>query len=92
MNVKELIEKLQAFDPDCLVVMASDTEGNSYDILYGVWECSYKDGEARIRALTPALRNVGYTEEDLMEGGENAVCLQPRKYMMLADFLFGKGK
>jgi len=30
MKIKDLIEKLKEFDPDSLVVLSSDEEGNSY--------------------------------------------------------------
>ncbi len=37
MTVRELIEKLSTEDPDRIVIMASDPEGNSYDTLHDFW-------------------------------------------------------
>lgn len=42
MKIKELIERLQALDPEMQVIMQGDAEGNSYSPLEGVDEnCVY---------------------------------------------------
>jgi hypothetical protein len=78
MKVKKLIEELQKCDPDALVVLAVDAEGNGYNTL-GELEanCRYKDGEVKFDHLTEVLKRAGFCEEDVMEDGELAVLLWP---------------
>jgi hypothetical protein len=42
MTVKELLEKLKHADPDALVVLQKDAEGNGYSPLEGADEAHYK--------------------------------------------------
>lgn len=82
MTVKELIEELQKLNPTDLVVMSSDSEGNSYSPLSGLWEGSYVEessyrGEAWLRELTEEYKKHGYTEEDVRADGIKAVFLAP---------------
>lgn len=41
MTVQELIDELENHDPDALVVLQKDAEGNGYSPLVGADECSY---------------------------------------------------
>ena len=82
MTVKELIEKLQAEDPDRLVVMQKDGSGNGYSPLSDWWPGAYEAtttryGEAGEEALTPELEAKGYGEEDVLENGVPALFLCP---------------
>lgn len=74
MTVKELIIKLQEMDQDRIVVVSSDSEGNSFrriaDICIGNYSCC----EFGLDILTEEDIENGYTEEDCIEG-ESAVCL-----------------
>lgn len=82
MTVKELIERLQKEDPNRIVVMSSDSEGNSHSPLAGFWTGKYLaettwSGEVGMEKLTEKDRERGYTDEDVMTGGEPAVILSP---------------
>lgn len=82
MTVSELIETLQQFDPDNIVILQKDPEGNGYSPLESAWEGIYvgtDHGEAYARKLSPQDIEEGYTEEDLYHGnqGQNAVILYP---------------
>ena len=82
MNVKELIKILQRCDEDSIVVLSNDSEDNSYSPLDEVDDSSnYKadttySGEVGIRKLTEELIELGFGEEDVVEG-EKAVVLFP---------------
>ena len=79
MNVKQLKEILNTFDDNDLVVMSKDEEGNSYHPFSGdIWKCKYLDYYCYIRKLTPELIAKGYSEEDLCDGGVDAICLYPQ--------------
>lgn len=41
MTVKRLIEELQKYDPETVVVMSSDAEGNGYSPLAGIYTGEY---------------------------------------------------
>jgi hypothetical protein len=77
MNVKQLIKRIEKLDPDMLVVMSTDSEGNGFDTLSSIETHSYKDGEIGLLELTPELKERGYTDEDLLVGGKPAVVLWP---------------
>jgi hypothetical protein len=82
MKVKELIELLQKQNPDALVVMSGDPEGNDFSELVDVsTEYNYKreDYEGRIgfAKLTEELEEQGYSEEDIMEDGAPAIVFWP---------------
>ncbi|MGL5795158.1 MAG: hypothetical protein ACRC06_12310 [Waterburya sp.] len=73
MAVKELIELLQKENQDAIVVMASDAEGNRYSPFRLLWTGNYAaetnwGGTAGYAELTDELREIGYTEEDIVEG------------------------
>jgi hypothetical protein len=78
-TVKALRKALRQFDGDDLVVLAADGEGNGFDSLYTV-EAMAWDAESRevhYRELTPGMRDLGYTEEDVDPNGRPAVVLWP---------------
>lgn len=82
MKVRDLIAALRQCDEDSIVVMASDSEGNSYSPLAGVSTAKYRaettwSGEVGLAELTDADREQGYSEEDVIEDGEFAVVLEP---------------
>lgn len=82
MKVKDLIKRLQKCDPNRVVIMAKDSEGNSYSPLADFWEGSYRAettwyGEVGLEKLTEADRKAGYTDEDVMEDGKPALILCP---------------
>jgi hypothetical protein len=73
MTVHELIEALSKEDPNRLVVMQSDAEGNGYSPLADFWTGSYQaettwSGEAGLEKLTESQIKAGYTEEDILQG------------------------
>jgi hypothetical protein len=87
MRVKELVKQLQKHDPNDIVVLASDEEGNSFGELCVIQKMIYVPvyNEVFLRKLTPALREQGYTKEDIYvqeedefkAGYENAIVLYP---------------
>lgn len=82
MKVRELIEQLQQEDPDALVVMSRDSEGNSYSPLSDFWTGVYQadttwSGEVGFGELTQELQEHGYNEEDILSDGVPAVILSP---------------
>lgn len=85
ITVKELIELLQGFDQSAIVVMAKDSEGNSYSPLEGAYDNttyvpdSTWSGQTYITNLTPELEEQGFSDEDLYddEDGVAAIVLHP---------------
>lgn len=80
MKVKELIEELSKLDPEWLVVLQRDEEGNGYEVLRGVDDnaaFNASEGEVSLRVLDDAHRARGFTEEDLEPGAEPCVVLFP---------------
>lgn len=70
MNVRQLIKKLQKEDPERLVILASDAEGNSYDTLHDVYTAAWnkQDREIGLEKITAKDLENGYTEEDIVKG------------------------
>lgn len=77
--VSELIEALEGFNPDAVVVLSRDEEGNGYDTLYSLEEMMYDPRHRQIgyAKITPEMRKMGYTEEDTLPDGVPAVVLWP---------------
>jgi hypothetical protein len=79
IKVKELLKHLEKADPNALVVMFSDSEGNSIGVLndvdFGVY--NKKDEEFGYSELTKDMINRGYSEDDLIIGVP-AVLLMPQ--------------
>jgi hypothetical protein len=79
MKVKELIAELRKLDPERIVILQKDPEGNGYSPLEGVednatWQAD--DKEVRLSMLTPDLAKQGFTLEDVGDG-ELCVVLYP---------------
>jgi len=73
MTVKELIEFLSRHDPDRIVIMAKDAEGNGYSPLSDGWIGRYRadttwSGDVGLERLTPQLKKDGYSQEDVIDG------------------------
>lgn len=85
MKVKELIEKLKNVDPERIIVMSKDAEGNDYSPLYDIDDemvyvpDSTWSGEVRFPKLTTELIKQGYSEGDVYDGedGQPALVLHP---------------
>lgn len=79
MNVGELIEELRRLDPNLLVVLQKDEEGNGYRKLLGVDSNAVfvEPDEVRLRVLDDADRKRGFTDEDLAPGAPPCVVLFP---------------
>jgi hypothetical protein len=82
MTVADLIKKLEKQDPKRVVVVARDSEGNGYSPLASVETGAYRDettysGTVGLERLTPGLRKMGFTEEDVFTDGVPAVVLGP---------------
>ncbi len=79
MKVSELIAILEDIDPDTLVIMSADSEGNYYNKLSEVDEVVFDKREQEIgySELTEELEEAGYGEEDIIEDGVPAVCFWP---------------
>ena len=81
MKVKDLIKELQKLDPERIVVMSSDAEGNSHSPLYSISEGAYREestysGDYGLEKLTDEDIKDGYSKEDVVYG-EKAICLHP---------------
>lgn len=82
MTVKELIELLQKEDPERLVVMSKDSEGNGFSPLNDIGPGAYRaestwSGEVGLEKLTPALKKKGFGPEDVIHDGQKALVLWP---------------
>lgn len=79
MKIKELIELLEKKNPDDIVVLSRDEEGNGFTKASELSEAIYHDGEIYLRELTDDLYNIGYSEDDLYDGddGESCVVIWP---------------
>jgi hypothetical protein len=84
MTVRELIALLAGMDPDRVVILQKDAEGNGYsplrarggvcdDSVY-IAESTWR-GEVKYATLTPELEASGYGEEDCAEAGEGVPCV-----------------
>lgn len=81
MKIKELIKLLEKEDPERIVIMASDGEGNGYSPLSSIWTAAYKaentwSGEVGLEKLTEEDEEQGYTEEDVLKG-KKAIVFSP---------------
>lgn len=82
MTVKELIEQLKQCDPNDIVILSSDAEGNNHSPLDEVSEARYVpdstwsgDVVLRQKKLTGALKSLGYQEEDIYQGDDAVNCI-----------------
>ena len=82
MNVKELIKLLEQEDPERIVILQGDAEGNSFSPVLHMWVGAYKeyseyDGDAKVEKLTESMRARGYTDEDVITDGVPALIITP---------------
>lgn len=84
MTVRDLMTELAKHDPDALVVMFKDGEGNNVSPLYEATAGHYVPdtawtGDIVFLTLTDELRELGYAEKDAYDGedAQPAVCLWP---------------
>lgn len=82
MTVKELINQLSKIDPERVVVLACDNEGNSYHPLSSTETARFDEWENKIGfekqdLEDPNIKELGITEKDIMRGGVPAVVLWP---------------
>ena len=74
------MDLLKQYDPDMLVVLSKDAEGNGFselDDYSTIYNYNTEEHEIGIRTLTEDLSLSGYTEEDVMEDGEPCIILWP---------------
>jgi hypothetical protein len=78
MTVSQLMDVLENCNPDAVVIMVGDEEGNYYCRVSDVDENLYinEDGEVGFNCITQELRDNGYSDEDLVVG-EECVALTP---------------
>lgn len=81
MTVEQLIDLLQQYPKDALVIQSNDSEGNHFspceEVSLGRYEAENGwSGTFGLAELTKELEEKGYTEEDVVDG-PLAVCLWP---------------
>jgi len=83
MKVKKLIEILKKCDPERIVILSKDEEGNSFSPLSTVQmkNCNYNPittwyGEVGFEYLTAGDKKAGYNESNIIKG-KKAILLWP---------------
>lgn len=84
VTVRELIDSLLLEDPDRLVVLSRDSEGNGYSPLSTYHTGAYAaenswSGEVGLEKLTPSDVEDGHGPEDVVEDGEPCLVLVPTR-------------
>ncbi len=77
MKVKKLRKLLKSADPNAIVVLSIDPEGNGYSPARNHASMVYKDREVGETILTDELRKQGYTDADIMTNGRPCFVLWP---------------
>lgn len=82
MRVKDLLAILQKEDPQRVVILLSDAEGNCPSPLSRTWTGAYRAetawmGKVGLDELTDTDLKKGYTEDDVIEDGVPALILVP---------------
>lgn len=82
MTVGELIELLSKVPTNAIVVLSRDEEGNAFNPLWKTeagLRFSHETGEIGYIDITPSMRSVGFSEEDMMgpDEGDECVVLWP---------------
>ncbi len=78
MKVKKLRKLLRSADPNAIVVLSIDPEGNGYSPLdLGTGGMRYEDHEIGYEELTDDLKGKGYSTDDVMTGGKPCFVLWP---------------
>lgn len=82
MTVKELIKQLQKEDPERVIVLQRDPEGNGYSPMKDFWTGAYveKYGEVGLEPqdLDEEAKKKGYTKDDVKENGKKALIIYPK--------------
>ena len=72
MKVGQLIEELKKINPEKVVVLSGDSEGNDYREMSEIeWEnivFNEEESEVGFEYLSEELKDEGYDEEDIIEG------------------------
>jgi len=71
LTVKELIAQLAELDPEAVVIMQRDPEGNGYSPCSGAegdWAWDDLEHEVGYATLTPELEKAGYSQDDIVAG------------------------
>jgi hypothetical protein len=76
-TVSQLIDVLKQHDPDRIVCLSVDSEGNDYASVHSVHTGMFEDGEMWLEYLTPELIKQGYSDENVNTEGWKAVFLFP---------------
>ncbi len=71
LTVKELIAQLTELDPDAVVIMQRDPEGNGYAPCSGAegngaWDT--REREFGYASITESMMQSGFTDEDIVRG------------------------
>lgn len=80
-TIGDLIAKLQEMNQDRLILLSSDSEGNSFRPLDDFfWEGAYnpETGDIGLETLTDEDEIEGYTDEDVIKGGKPVLILYPK--------------
>jgi len=78
MTVSELRHFLADEDPDRIVIISSDPEGNRFHRVSDAYmRGAYKSGDVGLEELTPEKEAQGYSQEDLMTDGKPCLVLYP---------------
>ena len=79
MTKNELIDKLLHINGNPLVILATDSEGNSFTDLVDVGLAAYDKDSNRIGLfeLTDEWKEFGFTDEDVLSDGEPVIVLWP---------------
>lgn len=81
MTIGKLIEKLKILDPNRIVVLSRDAEGTGYEVLHSIEECAWDPAHKEIGIepgrLTKSLRDLSYSEEDVLYNCPSAIALYP---------------
>tara|TARA_R100001143_G_scaffold35943_1_gene33532 strand:- start:5474 stop:5713 length:240 start_codon:yes stop_codon:yes gene_type:complete len=79
MTVRELIEQLEQCDPDRIVVIARDAEGNGFSKLSFIdgFNVQFDGDTVGLERLDAAAIASGYSQHDVLDRGAPCVTLFP---------------
>lgn len=76
MKVKNLIEHLLKQDPERIVILSVDSEGNSFAELNDIQPMQYDGEKIGFSEINDGLRAMGFDEDDIVKG-EKALIFWP---------------